>query len=118
MATTTSGSILTQRPINRYSILDSPSFPVAKVASAPVEELCAATGLSPVQAYAVKKAGRIGSARELVGLRAADRERLQRRALFPGDPRLVITDVVPVGDRVMSNRPFALRVSFAAEPEA
>jgi hypothetical protein len=43
-----------------------------------------------------------------------DVERLRRSGLFDDDHRVVITDVRPHRERIMSNRSFRLRVSFAA----
>jgi len=47
-------------------------------------------------------------------LDAATREQVQRTVIHAADDRLAITDVVPVDGRVMSERPFTLRVHFAA----
>jgi hypothetical protein len=118
MSTSLSARILDQPPLNRYGVLDNQRFEVARLGVSSMDELRTATGLAADKAAA---AIGIGSARELEGLPAlglADRERLQRRALFPDDARLAITDVVPVAGKVMSRKPFALRVSYVAGSQA
>ena len=42
-----------------------------------------------------------------------DFERVNRLVLFPEDKRIVILDLEPVGERILSDRPFALRITFA-----
>jgi hypothetical protein len=49
-----------------------------------------------------------------LGLERRHLERLRRVGLLDADTRLVITDVRPLDGRVMSDKSFALRVSFAA----
>jgi hypothetical protein len=49
-----------------------------------------------------------------LGLRVRDVQRLGCVGLFADDGRMVIVDVSPVGGRVMSDRPFRLRVRFAS----
>ncbi len=44
--------------------------------------------------------------------------RIRRRALLDDDLHAVITDVSPAAGRVMSQRPFALRLQFASVPAA
>src|SRR5262249_55504163 len=114
--------LVEQRPKNRFSILDNVAIEVPRLGAGGAGLRQATDGLPPELASVVRSAaGRthVRSARDLVGLvplGLIDVERLQRRALFPADPRLAITDVVPVGDRVMSDRRFALGVSFVASP--
>jgi len=55
---------------------------------------------------------------QLRGIRLADLERLRRKSLFPTDEHLVITSVVPARQRIMSHRPFALRIAFVCPRKA
>ena len=121
MATTSNTTkLLKQLPVNRFSVLDNAAIEVARLGVGTAEAKRATAELPAKVANAVRTITAkkpISSARDLVGLVAlgpAQLEGLQRRVLFPNDPRLVITDVVPVGNRIMSNRPFALRMSFAS----
>src|SRR6187200_1079406 len=41
------------------------------------------------------------------------RENALRVSIFPADQRIAIVDVEPVGGRILSERPFKLRVQFA-----
>jgi hypothetical protein len=45
-------------------------------------------------------------------------ERLRRCSLLSEDTRIAITDVTPVSGRILSGKPFALRVSFRSTPAA
>lgn len=123
MPETTPGSlrVLPQRPVNRYGLLDStPQFvPVLGVADAreiaeylKIPEEVARTlweklRASPKPAYVL--AG-------IAGLEPEIRERAVRAALYPHDSRLAINDVSPVDGRIMSDRPFSLRIHFSASP--
>jgi len=120
--TSHTATVLAQRPKNRFSILDNSAIEVSRLGAGAAAANRATQGLAAELANTVRTLGgksNVRSARDLVGLAPlalADFERLQRTTLFPADPRLAITDVVPVGDRIMSNRPFALHVAFVATP--
>ena len=100
---------------------DSTPISVVSLARATPEEIRRATGVSAPVARALVE-GRKGlpltsvwSLGTLPRLAQVDRERIVRRALLQGDTRIAITDVQPAAGRIMSGKPFALRVSFAAE---
>lgn len=112
------------RPINRYSALDNEPQHVVKLASASAKFMAETLGIS------VQLAKQIVASRKTVALRKhidlfaiegakrIDVERIRRRSLLEGDTFAVITDVSPVGARIMSGRPFALRMVFASVPGA
>jgi hypothetical protein len=93
---------------------------VVALSRATVDQIRKTTGVPVAVARAVVDARKarpltsVLSLKALPKLAAADRERLQRRGLLAGDTRIAITDVQPEGGAIMSERPFALRVSFAA----
>jgi hypothetical protein len=117
-------AVLPQRPINRYSSLDNVPVRVSLLASASARELAATAGVSNELAsrlVALRKKSPLRSTYDLLRLGEVDRtslERIRRSVLFVDDPRLVIIDVVPVAGRIMSNRPFTLRVHFRAAASA
>jgi hypothetical protein len=112
-----------QRPLNRFSTLDSPTVQVAPLHTMK-EEMLTAAGVTPAMAGAVvaqARGGAVRSALDLLsieGLSAKEREQIARRTLFADDARIAIVDVAPVDGRIMSGRAFALRVAFAALPAA
>ena len=107
--------ILKQRPITRWGPLDDLPRAVVAIDSLDLRALRKIAG------------GRLrGAARVLDGLSAGEhplaaydveqvqRDRLARGVVHAADRRLAITDVTPAGGPIMSHRPFALRVEFAA----
>ncbi len=118
--TSLTGRTVPQRPINRFSSLDHPPVDVSLLGSASARQLARTSGISAELAariVALRKTRPLRSPYDLLPLAEltrADLERIRRCVLFVDDPRLVITDVAPVAGRIMSDRPFTLRVSFAA----
>ena len=100
--------------------VDSAPVSVVALSRATVEQIRKTAGVPVAAARAVVAARRarpltsVWSLTTLAKVSVADRERLQRRGLLAGDTRIAITDVVPAARTIMSERPFALRVSFAA----
>lgn len=118
---TTTTKILPQRAINRYSKLDNEPIHVWVAGRADRARLAKQFGLADDMAAQVERlAG--ASPRPVSALSAvsqldeANRDAVRRLVVFAQDSRLAITNVEPVGDRVMSNAPFVLRVHFAASP--
>jgi hypothetical protein len=112
-------SVLRQRPVNRYSVLDSVPTEILVVARSSTRTLAANLDVPATAARRVidvadsspRPAAMLASISELdVGAR----DRVRRGAIFAQDSRLAITDVQPVDGRIMSGRPFALRISFAS----
>ncbi|MDQ1739949.1 MAG: hypothetical protein QOE53_1601 [Pseudonocardiales bacterium] len=107
-----------QRPISRFGLLDDSPRQVATLAGLDPAalrkqvggRLSAATKLADQLRVAAEPV--IGSA--LASSVPAVRERLLRTLIHPADRRLAILDVTPVNGPVMSDRPFDLRVVFAA----
>jgi hypothetical protein len=95
-----------------------------RVTSSPIRAIVTLTTAGPDSGGHVTR-GIVGARREqrfasvwslaaLPQLREDELERVQRRALLAGDTRIAITDVQPAEGRIMSERPFALRISFVA----
>jgi hypothetical protein len=108
-----------RRPLNRFGVLDSAPVAVAMVGRANARAIARVTGIGTAAArklVAGRRRRPVRSADDLASLRLSSRdvERLRRSGLFDDDHRLVITDVRPHRERIMSDRPFTLRVSFAA----
>lgn len=100
-------------------MLDSAPVTVVDLARAGAAEIRRATGVSAPVAKKIVSARRSRPVRSFddlaaLGLGQGDLQRLRRGALLENDAHVVITDVRPVKGRVMSDRPFALRVEFAA----
>jgi hypothetical protein len=92
---------------------------VVHLGTARAAEIREVTGVSAEIARKLVAARRARPLRSLddlaaLGLGLRDLARLRRVGLLEDDTRLVITDVRPQRGRVMSDRAFALRVSFAA----
>lgn len=107
------------RPLNRFGILDSTPVDVAQLGRADAALINRITGVTPAAArklVAYRRKRPLRSVDDLASLRLSPRnvERLRRSGLFEDDHRLVITDVRPHPARIMSDRPYTLRVSFAA----
>ena len=118
---TTTTRLLPQRRLNRFSILDNEPVHVWAVAHSDRGQLSSQFHLTErvaeqVAALAEFSVAPITALASLRELNSATRERLRRLALFGHDSRLVITDVEPVDGRIMSDKPFALRVHFASSP--
>jgi hypothetical protein len=106
-------------PVSRYSPQDSAPLDVRPFAEHTPRSLAKAAGVSLNVATKVVATARrrpLDSAAQLsgLGIQAQGVRRLVNAGLFAGDPRIVITDVQPVGERVMSNRPFQLRIWISA----
>jgi hypothetical protein len=107
------------RPVNRFGVLDSAPIRPVMLGRADAKTLSSATGVSAAVArrlVAARRARRLASVDDLaaLGLPPADIEKLRRAGLFDDDQRLAIADVRPRDRWIMSDRPFVLRVSFAA----
>ena len=115
---------LPQRPLNRFSPLDNQPTTVLRLASATVAKMTAVLGISARLAkaiVAVRRRRPVGRPIDLHALRGANRaaiERIRRRSLLEDDGHVVITELSPAAGRVMSHRPFAMRVQFASVPAA
>lgn len=118
---TVRAELLEPRPLNRFGPIDSAPTMVRRAEDAHDDWLRETLGIGPAAAPAVLAAARrpaapmhaLGAVPELT---PDLRERTLRTLIHPGDERLVVTDVVPVDQRIMSGEPFALRVRFAAAP--
>ena len=107
------------KPVNRFGALDSTPVAVVLLGRADARAIARATGIPPAAArklIAKRRRQPVRSVDDLASLRLSPRdvERLRRSGLFEDDHRVVITDVRPHRGRIMSNRPFTLRVSFVA----
>jgi hypothetical protein len=125
MATTSLDTkLLPQRPINRFSELDNEPVQVLLLSSASALEISKVAGISKETANRIVASRKRRPIRELTDLYAVsglDRsaiERLRRKGLFDTDDHCIITDVTPVAGRVMSQKPFGLRIAFAAAEKA
>jgi hypothetical protein len=110
-------------PINRYSPLDSTPLEVRPFAEHTARSLAKAAGVSmkvAAKVVAAARRRRLSTAAQLsqMGIQAPSVRRLVNAGLFAGDPRIVIADVQPVGGRIMSDRPFQLRVSVFSAASA
>jgi hypothetical protein len=107
------------RPLNRFSILDNDPVPLTVLAQVDPQQLARALNLSLAVAREILTIHRHQPVRGVVALLSvkeldtATRERVARLVHFADDPRIVILNVEPVDGRVMSDRPFAMRVTFA-----
>jgi hypothetical protein len=104
-------------------VLDSLPVRVVHLATASAADLRKVAGVSETVARKLVAARRVRPLRSVedlagLGIGLGQFERLRRVGLLEDDRRLVITDVIPVGGRVMSHKAFTLRVSFAAGGEA
>jgi len=109
--------------INRYSPLDSTPLEVRPFAEHTARSLAKAARVPMKLAAKVVAAARhrpLYAAAQLsqMGIQAASVRRLVNAGLFAGDPRILVADVQPVGGRVMSDRPFQLRVSVSSAASA
>jgi hypothetical protein len=119
--TSAATSPLAQRAVNRSGPLDNQPLRVVVMGQVQLAELAQYLGV-PVRVAAELDERSRGEMRpayalaSLASLDAAIRERALRTLIFPHDMRLVISDVEPLDGHIMSDRPFALRVRFAASP--
>ncbi len=109
--------------MGRFGVLDSTPVTVVMLGSADAAKIAKTTGISPAAArklVAYRRRRPLCSVDDLAVLHLSSRdvERLRRSGLFDGDHRLVVTDVGPRGGRIMSDRPYVLRVSFVAGDQA
>jgi len=113
-----------QRPINRYSRLDNEPLKVLRLATASAKSLADVLGISAQLAEQIvshRKKLPLGRCTDLYAIPGANRaavERIRRRSLFESDNCAIITDLSPLTGRIMSHRPFAFRLGFAAVPKA
>jgi hypothetical protein len=109
-----------QRPINRLSDLDNQSAVVLRLATATAARMSAVLKIPArlaKQIVAVRRQGRLRRHIDLYSLRGANRaaiERIRRRSLLEDDLHAIITELSPADGRVMSHRPFAMRLQFAS----
>jgi hypothetical protein len=106
-------------PITRYSPYDSPALDVRPLTKHTARSLAKASRVPLRVASKVVTAARRGALRSTshvaqLGMQPEYSRRIAGVALFDGDPRVAITDVLPTRGRVMSDRPFQLRVSIAS----
>jgi hypothetical protein len=119
-ATSSQAKPLPRRDLNRLSPFDSRPTSVVSLGRATTEQIRKTIGVSAAAARGIVGARReqrfasVWSLAALPQLREDELERVQRRALLDGDTRIAITDVQPAEGRIMSERPFALRISFVA----
>jgi hypothetical protein len=117
-------SNIPQRPVNRYSPLDNQPLAVLRLAVATAAAMQKVLGVSSRVAkeiVAVRRRKTLRGLADLQALRRANRvarERIRRRGLLEDDTYAVITEVAPTAGRVMSDRPFALRLHFVSVPAA
>src|SRR5262245_30962821 len=102
-------------PVSRYSPLDSVQLDLRPFAEPTPRPLAKAAGVPlkvATKVVATARRGALFSAAQLsrMGIQANGVRRLVNAGLFARDPRIAITDVQPAGGRVMSDRPFQLRV--------
>lgn len=113
-----------QRSINRFSALDNEPARVLNLATANLKSLVTVLGISArlaKQIVRIRKKHPLRTHADLYAIPGANRaavERIRRRSLLEGDTCAIITDVLPTNRRIMSYRPFILRVSFVAGPAA
>jgi Helix-hairpin-helix motif/Matrixin len=116
--------LVPQRPINRFSVLDNDPVQILLLGSATATEIAKVAGISPASAKSLvefRKKHPIRSLTDLYvleGMNKAAVERLRRKGLLDTDDHCIITDVAPVEGKVMSDKPFALRISFTASERA
>jgi hypothetical protein len=113
-----------QRPINRFSALDNQPTTILRLATATAARMAAVLGIPASLAKAIVAARRRRPLRrqiDLHALRGANRagiERIRRRSLLEDDGHVVITELSPAAGRIMSHRPFAMRLQFVSVPAA
>jgi len=106
-------------PVTRYSPLDSIPLKVRPFSQHTARSLADAAGVSAklaAKVVATARRRRLVSAAQIaaMGIQPGSVRRLVHAGLFGGEPRVVISDVQPVDGRVMSHRPFRLRVWLAS----
>jgi hypothetical protein len=113
-----------QRPINRFSPLDNQPVAILRLLTASAANMRSVIGIPAQLAkeiVAARKRHPIRRPIDLYAVRGARREaveRIRRRSLLEDDVHVVITDCAPASGRVMSRRPFAMRLLFASVPAA
>src|SRR5215470_657521 len=113
-----------QRSINRFSPLDDQPMAVLRLATATATAIEKVLGVSSrvakeiVVARRRRTLGGLADLQVLGGTNRGARERIRRRSLLEDDVHAVITEVAPAAGRVMSHKPFALRLHFVSVPAA
>jgi hypothetical protein len=125
MATTSlKTKLVPQRPINRFSVLDNEPVQIVHLGSATAIEISKVAGISEDLAkslVAFRKEQPIRKVTDLYAIEGVNRssvEQLRRKGLLEADDHCIITDLKPAAGKVMSDKPFALRISFAASARA
>lgn len=118
---TTTTRLITQRPINRYSILDNEPIRVFAIHSLKIESLSRELNLErsvaeQLTSFTEATMSPISVLGAVEGLQLNDRDRIRRLGIFTQDTRLAITDVKPAAGKVMSDKAFMMRVHFVASP--
>jgi hypothetical protein len=111
--------VLAQRPINRYGVLDSTPLAIRAGEKAAVADLAKQLQVSVAIAERILEISRtvirpVYALADASEVSAEIRDRAVRQMVFSHDSRVVINDAAPAAGRIMSERPFALRVHFAA----
>ncbi len=113
-----------QRPINRFSSLDNQPMAVLRLATATataIEKVLGVSSRVAKEIVATRRRRTLGGLADLQALGRANRgarERIRRRSLLEDDVHAVLTEVAPAAGRVMSHKPFALRLHFVSVPAA
>ena len=107
------------RPPTRYGAFDSTPLEVRSLRDHTPRSLERAASLQPDAARRLRTLARRGAVRSAAdllaaGLTRAEVDRVGRATLLEDDPRVVISDVQPDQGPIMSDRPFGLRVGYAA----
>ena len=115
----TQSSIREQRPVSRFGPLDDLPRRIARLEDMDPSALGRHIGLEADTAAALLERARLSQSLSFAAATTSSvpqesLERALRTLIHPADERLAITDVVPAHGPVMSGRPFALRVHFAA----
>ncbi|MGV3558873.1 hypothetical protein [Larkinella arboricola] len=119
-ATTVRTAFLRTAPGNAFSLSDTPVYQIPDFSKASVEEITRTFGLSKVEGTKLQKlAQQHASPEELRkalrqprAVTKATAEVLERHFTFRTTPRFIVTDVTAEKTYVLSNRPFALQISF------
>lgn len=112
-------SIREQRPVSRFGPLDDLPRRIARLEDMDPSAVGRHIGLEADTAATLLERARLSQALSFAaattsGVPKESLERALRFLIHPADKRIAITDVVPAHGPVMSGRPFALRVHFAA----
>lgn len=116
--TSTASQRISVRPINRFDRFDSPprvAFDLNKVSGAELRKRFGLSKSAVNRLIAVRRRAYIpdaGALAGLAGISRKDQERLRRCGLGSEDERQSIIDVQPARGRLLSGKPFSLRVEF------